>query len=101
MIKHLSNDLKRAREHYTELGKIIEELEAKVKVFKTEEEEADRGEEEEETLKKYIKSEWGTCKQAREKIEYPEYCHNCMDISWVTFSRFVRSNDCYCGECEK
>ncbi len=104
-IERLKNDLKRIREDQEEFKKKIEELQEQVKKLKKVEEEEEE-QDSDEVLTNYIKSEWSTCNRLRGKVEWEgsDYFYNSyttVPVSWETFSSFVRSDDCYCGECEK
>lgn len=104
--------MKRFRDELDVLTEKIEEISNEVKKIKKEkennEEEPDSAEEHDsdEVLTNYIKSEWSTCNRLRGKVEWEgsDYFYNSyttVPVSWGTFSRFIRSDECYCGQCEE
>ena len=59
-----------------------------------------------EKLVKFIRSEYGTCENMREKIqnEGTEYFYNSyttVPVSYEDYMAFANSEECYCGWCER
>lgn len=85
------------------LQSIYEALKKKLKT-PNKDEEKEEEENEQETLKRYILDEWQNCDELRGKIDWEglDYFYNSytsVPVSWETYTAFVISEDCFCGEC--